>query len=213
MNFLPENEEEERRVRRAERIAEMKRQKEQQRKRRMMIKKAVPFVFGGICVLVIALVAGSFMRESSQNTAEAKSQVESSADGSVVAESESAAGGSVVAENESAAGGSVVAENESAAGGSSAEKTEAADISGVGVHGAVMEGVSAINRKNAETAEGDEAAVAAQASEVATPYSAKVTENTAQLGGNIVSSNAALARDSWHMTIIWARTDRPAVIA
>ena len=192
MNFLPENEEEERRVRRAERIAEMKRQKEQQRKRRMMIKKAVPFVFGGVCVLVIALVAGSFMRESLQNTAEAKSQVESSADGSVVAESESAAGGSIVAESESTAGGSVVAENESAAGGSSAEKTEAADISGVGVHGAVMEGVSAINRKNAETAEGDEAAVAAQASEVATPYSAKVTENTAQLGGNIVSSNAVL---------------------
>lgn len=60
MNSLSENEEE-RRVRRAQRMAEMRRSKEQQRRRREFIKRITPFVIGGISILLVCVVAGRFV--------------------------------------------------------------------------------------------------------------------------------------------------------
>lgn len=145
IDLLSENEEAERRARRTERIAQMKRMKEQQRKRREMIKKAAPFALGGVCVLVVVLIAGNLLRTGADSRKT----------------------------GETVPGAQVV----------------------------VLNGVATISKKGfvgAENsgAENNEAANAVQANtdnvNETIPYSAKVTDNTVALGGEIVSSNAVL---------------------
>ena len=168
INLLSESEEAERRARRAERIAEMKRVKEQQRKRRMMIKKAAPFVLGGVCLLAIVLTVGRLTHAGEGNKAEAKSQIESKA--------------------------AQVPESNNDAKNEKYEVVESAKSTGIGTQVTVQEGINAITTENKQTAEGEEQpeTVEAQATDVVTPYVANVTEDTVQLGEEIVSSHAVL---------------------
>ncbi len=162
INLMSENEEEERRAKRAARVAEMKRLKEQQQKRRIIIKKTAPFALGGICVLAIFLTIGSFSHADSKDRVEVETQVES----------------------EARQEASTVLESETSD-----------ETAGNGMEYVMVEGVSSVNRKRAENAEEDaEKDSAAQASTngAVSPYSAEVTEDTVQLGDDIVSSNAVL---------------------
>ncbi len=176
INLLSESEEAERRARRAERIAEMKRVKELQRKRREMIRKAAPFVLGGVCLLVVVLAVSGLVHTVTGEKAEAKSQIENE----VSQGQEMAAGNGSGTDS-----GDVVSGN--------SNTTEQSGTTGVGVHVTVQQGINAINGENAEAAGGNmEETTAVQADDVVTPYAANVTEDTVQLGGEIVSENAVL---------------------
>lgn len=229
MNVLPEQDEEERRARRAKRREEMHRMKEQQIRRRMLIKKATPFVCGGIAVLVLCLVCGSIFHKP-KTGGEAKAATEGStgaavqtADGSMV-ESSAADGGNAEAESGGAVSGSAEAGNGGAASGkaessaagsgntkaeSDRDKAEETESAGTAVRAgtaAVRHGRTAASQRqaagtdiNGETAgteagEDNPAAVGGQGGLGGNiePYSAEATDSTAQLGGEIVSSNAVL---------------------
>lgn len=221
INLLSESEEAERRARRAERIAEMKRVKELQRKRREMIRKAAPFVLGGVCLLVVVLAVSGIVHTVSGKKAEAKSQIEKEvSQGPEMAagnENGSGTGGSdVVSGNSNTAESEAVQESadtqestgvqesagtqensgmqESTGTQESIGVQESGGATGIGVHAAVQEGVTAISKRCAEVAEGEDTgeAVEAQADDVVTPYVANVTEDTVQLGGEIVSENVVL---------------------
>ena len=221
INLLSESEEAERRARRAERIAEMKRVKELQRKRREMIRKAAPFVLGGVCLLVVVLAVSGIVHTVSGKKAEAKSQIEkevsqgtemAAGNGSGTGDSDVVSGNSNTTEYSDAEESEAVQEStdtqestgvqesagtqeisgmqESVGTQESIGVQKSGGATGVGVHAAVQEGVTAIDKRYAEAAE--EGAVEAQADDVVTPYVANVTEDTVQLGGEIVSENAVL---------------------
>lgn len=173
INLLSENEEAERRARRAERIAEMKRVKELQRKRREMIRKAAPFVMGGVCLMIVVLMVNSLLHTG--NKAEAKNQIESE----VLQESD---------DTSANANKDINKEDNSDSVQDSVAST------GVGAQTAIMKGKAAIEQKETGAAGNGEGKTveAVQADDVVTPYVARVTEDTVQLGGDIVSTNAIL---------------------
>ena len=199
INLLSESEEAERRARRAERIAEMKRVKELQRKRREMIRKAAPFVLGGVCLLVVVLAVSGLIHTVTGKKAEAKSPIENEvSQGTELAvgndnSSDGVSGNSNAVESE-AVKESADADIQESIGDVQEGTQESSTTTGIGVHVAVQEGVNAIDKRSAEAAEGESTgeAVEAQADGVVTPYVAKVTEDTVQLGSEIVSEYAVL---------------------
>lgn len=187
MNVLPEQDEEERRARRAKRREEMHRMKEQQMRRRMLIKKAAPFVCGGIAFLVLCLVCGSILHKpkaggeakaATQETDEALKAVKGSTD-----ETPQEAGGS----GEAATQETDESTEEESEAASTAVKAGAAAVS----HGRdVIKPRQAADAETGEDAAGTAADGGPEDSEQ--PYSAEATDSTVQLGEEIVSSNAVV---------------------